>query len=142
MQIPKANTGAGAPPVEDGLVKLRFDDLKLRDHEDWATEQDKFGKPDDGQRYHFEFTLLDGDKKVVYNEGDPIEVEAVTRTATGAKSNFAALWEGILSKAEFIAWQADEPFDGEKVKGRVLDGQVGHNKSGWPQVERIIGISK
>lgn len=142
LALPKANTGAGAPPVEDGLCLLRFDDLVLKEHEDWATDSDKFGKPDDGQRYHFQFTLLDEDRSVVYHEGDPIELEALTRTATGSKSNFAAILEGILTPQEFALWQADQPFDDSTLRGRIVNGKVAHNKSGWPFVESVIGIAK
>lgn len=140
--LPAANKGSGAPTIEDGLCLLRFDDLVAKAHDDWATDKDKFGKPDDGQRFHFSFTLVDASRQVVYEEGEPIEVEAVTRTATGSKSNFAAILKGILTPQEFALWEADQPFDGSKLQGRIINASIGHNKSGWPQVESTLGEAK
>lgn len=145
--IPTANAGGDAPEVEDGLALVRFDDLELRNHEDWAGT-DKFGKADNGDRFHFLFTLMASPTEVAYDpasEGDPIELEALTRTATGERSNFAALMGGILTPQEFAAWQAatkDNPFDGSATKGRLLNAKIAHNKRGWPYVESIIGIAK
>lgn len=145
MTLPTANSGGDAPEVEDGLALLRFDDLVLKEHPDWAGT-DKFGKADDGRRFHFLFTLLDEGREVVYTEdGDPIDLEALTRTATGEKSNFAAIMSGILTAQEFAAWQAataDEPFDGSAAQGRIVNGKIAHNKRGWPYVESVIGIAK
>ena len=143
--LPTANAGGDAPEVDDGLALLRFDDLILKDHPDWAGT-DKFGKADSGQRFHFIFTLMDEDRAVVYTEdGDPIELEALTRTATGEKSNFAAIMSGVLTPQEFAAWQAateDEPFDASAAKGRIVNGKIAHNKRNWPFVEAVIGIAK
>lgn len=144
FNLPVANKGGNAPQVEDGLALLRFDDLVLREHEDWAGT-DSFGKPDDGRRFHFVFTVLDEDQAVVYQDGDPVEIEATTRTATGEKSNFAAIMSGLLTPQEFAAWQAateDDPFDGSALPGRIVNAKIAHNKKGWPQVESVIGIAK
>lgn len=143
MQLPQANAGSGAPEVDEGLTLLRFDDLVLKEHPDWATESDKFGKSDDGQRYHFVFTVLDESRQVVYgDDGDEINVEAVTRTATGAKSNFAAHMKGLLTPSEFALWSANQPFDGSVLPGRVVMGNIENNKSGWPQVAAVLPAPK
>lgn len=139
--LPKANAGGDAPTVEDGLVVLRFDDLVLKEHEDWAGT-DQYGHADDGKRFHFQFTLLDAAHQVCYEEGDPIELEALTRTATGEKSNFAKILKGILTPAEFLAWQANEPFDGEVIKGRAVNGVIAHSTKGWPNVAQVISNAK
>lgn len=146
MKLPTANKGGDAPQVEDGITLVRFDDILLKAHPDWAGT-DAFGKADDGQRYHFVATLLDEDGKVLYGEDDPepIVLEAMTRTATGEKSNFAKHLKGILTAKEFILWQnatEDEPFDGEVVKGRILLAEVSHNKKDWPQIEQFLGQPK
>jgi len=142
MQLPTANQGGDYPQVEDGLTLARFDDLILRDHPDWAGP-DKFGHDDTGQRYHFCFTLVDEDtRQAVYVEDDPLELEALTRTATGEKSNFAAILKGILTATEFAAWQANEPFDGEKMKGRIVTVEVGHSTKGYPQIKQTLGQPK
>jgi hypothetical protein len=145
--LPTFNTGAGAPEVEDGLALARFDDLVLKEHPDWAGT-DKFGKADDGNRFHFLFTLVDEDHAVVYDpesEGDPIELEALTRTATGEKSNFFAIMSGLLTAKELAAYQAataDDPFDGSELPGRVYNVKIAHNKRGWPFIEDVISVAK
>ncbi len=145
FNLPAANRGGNVPTVEDGLAVVRFDDLVLKEHVAWAGT-DKFGKEDSGERYHFMFTLADEAHDILYSEdGDPIELEALTRTATGEKSNFAALMQGILTAQEFAAWQAateTEPFDGSAAQGRFLNVKIAHNKKDWPFVESVIGIAK
>lgn len=145
MQLPKSNKGGTAPEVEAGLAIVRLDDIVLRDHPDWAGT-DNFGNADDGKRYHFLTTLLDEDRAVVYADGEPIELEAMTRTATGKKSNFRAHMEGILTAAEFAAWDADQPLPEDAkvgpVQGRILNAKVGHNKNDWPLIEDFVGIAK
>jgi hypothetical protein len=144
FNLPVMNTGAGAPQVEDGLALARFDDLVLKPHPDWAGT-DKFGHEDDGQRFHFLFTVLDEDYRVVYDEGDPVEIEAVTRTATGEKSNFFAVLSGLLTPKELAAYQAataEDPFDGSDLPGRIVNVKIAHNKKNWPFIEAVISVAK
>jgi hypothetical protein len=142
FQLPVANAGGDAPEVADGLALVRFDDLVLKAHPDWAGK-DKFGKDDSGDRFHFLFSKMASPTEVEYQEsGDPIDLEALTRTATGEKSNFAAIMSGILTPQEFAAWQAataEQPFDGSAAQGRLLNAKIAHNKRGWPFVEAVIG---
>lgn len=144
--FPTPTAGAGAPQVDDGLALWRFDDIKLVTHEDWAVEKDQFGKADDGRRYHFVGTVMEDLKTPKFgDDGDPIEIERLTRTATGKRSNFREVMESLLTPQEFQAFLAatpDSPFDGSKVRGRVYNIKVGHSSSGWPQVEDIIGVAK
>lgn len=144
--FPTANSASTAPEVEDGLALARFEDLKLVDHPDWAGT-DQYGNADDGRRYHFVFALVDEKGEPIYdvNSGDPVELERLTRTATGKRSKFREVMEGLLTPAEFtqfLAATADNPFNGEKVKGRVYNIKVGHSASGWPNVEDVIGVAK
>lgn len=146
MKLPTANKGGDAPDVEEGLNRVRFDDLILKQHPDWAGT-DNFGNADSGERYHFLCTLLDEEKKVVYDAetGDPITIEALTRTATGAKSNFAKHLKGILTAAEFAQWEnatEDEPFDGSVMQGRILLVMVEKNKKDWPFIAQFLGQPK
>ena len=142
--LPPKNTGAGAPEVEDGLALARFDDLQLREHEKWAGT-DQYGNADDGRRYHFLFTLVDDAHEVMYQDGDPIELESLTRTATGERSNFYANITGLLDAKELAAYNAataDDPWDGSSLPGTVYNVKIAHNKGGWPFVEQIIGKAK
>lgn len=144
--FPTPTAGAGAPQVEDGLALARFDDIRLVEHEDWAVEKDAYGNKDDGRRYHFVFTLMENKTTEAYGEdGDPIQLERLTRTATGKRSGFRAVMQGILTPAEFEAFlsaTADAPFNGNKVKGRVYNVKVTHSSGGWPQIEDVIGVAK
>lgn len=146
MQLPKSNKGGSAPEVEAGLAVVRLDDIVERAHPDWAGT-DNFGNADDGARYHFLTTLVEGaDRAVVYAEGEPVELEAMTRMATGKKSNFRAHMEGILTAAEFAAWDADQPLPEDAkvgpIQGRFINVKVGHNKNGWPLIEDFISPIK
>lgn len=143
--FPTANSAGAAPQVDDGLALARFEDIRLVEHPDWAGT-DQYGNADDGRRYHFVFTLMDSKSEEKFGEdGDPIQLERLTRTATGKRSKFREVMEGLLTPSEFeafLAATADAPFDGQKVKGRVYNIKVGHSASGWPNVEDVIGVAK
>lgn len=144
--FPTPTAGAGAPNVEDGLALWRFDDIRLVEHEDWAVDKDQYGNKDDGRRFHFVGTLMESKTEEKYGEdGDPIELEKLTRTATGKRSGFRAVMEGLLSPKEFeqfLAATADSPFNGSQVRGRVYNVKIKHSTSGWPQIDDIIGVAK
>ena len=144
--FPTPNAAASAPQVEDGLALARFDDIRLVEHEDWAVEKDNYGKADDGRRYHFVFTVMEDKNTERYgDDGDPIVIERLTRTATGKRSGFREVMTGLLTPAEFeqfLAATPDAPFNGSKVKGRLYNIKVTHSTGGWPQVEDVIGIAK
>jgi hypothetical protein len=144
--FPTPNGASSAPQVEDGLALWRFDDIRLVEHEDWAVDRDAYGNKDDGRRYHFVGTLMEDKTTPVYGEdGDPVELEKLTRTATGKRSGFRAVMEGLLTPAEFERFlnsTAEAPFNGAAIRGRVYNIKVGHSKSDWPHVEDIIGQAK
>lgn len=148
--LPTKNAG-GAPQVDDGLALARFDDLLARHVESFVTASDKYGKADDGNRLELAFTLVDEKHQVMYDpasEGDPIELrnaKSIRPSATGERSNFYEYLTGLLTPAELAAWEAateDAPFDGSAMPGRVYNVKISHSKSGWPQVEQVIGIAK
>ena len=144
--FPTPNASAAAPQVEDGLALARFDDIRLVEHPDWAVDKDNFGNPDNGQRYHFVFTLMEDKTTEAYgDDGDPITIEKLTRTATGKRSKFREVMQGLLTPAEFesfLSATADTPFNGSKVRGRVYNIKVTHSSGGWPQVDDVIGVAK
>lgn len=149
FNIPGPGSGAGAPDVEDGLAVVRFDDIRERHVPAFVTDKDNFGKPDDGNRLDFMFTLLTEDGEVAYgDDGDPIELrqaKACKPGSTGPKSNFREYLSGILTPKEMAAWEAstpDDPFDGSAIPGRKLNVKISHNGRGWPEVETVIGIVK
>lgn len=146
--LPTRTAGAGAPEIEDGLQLARFDDLKIVKHPDWAGIDD-YGHNDDGQRYHFQFTMLDKDDPNhpvlddSSSEGDPLELEALTRLATGARSGFRKHLSKLLTPAELAAYDAATPedqFKADFLPGRIVHVSVTHSKGGWPQIESVVGI--
>lgn len=156
MNIPAPTRGGGAiPDIADDIYVARFDDIVLREHPDWAQPKDKFGKEDDGMRFHFLFTMLDEDRQPVLladvkeDAEDPTEefvLEAMTRNMSShEKSNAYALLKGILTPAEFIAWAEqtpDNPPDFSAVAKREVNVQVAHNDKGWPQIKATLGPAK
>lgn len=144
--FPTATSGSAAPEVEDGLALWRFDDIRLVEHEDWAVDRDNYGNKDDGRRYHFVGTLMDSKTDPKYGEdGDPIELEKLTRTATGKRSGFRSVMEGLLTPKEFeqfLAATPENPFNGAAIRGTVYNVKVGHSDGGWPRIEDIIGRAK
>lgn len=128
------------PEVADGLALSRFDGMAIEKHPDWATESDKFGKPDSGDRIRFEWTLLDEETgAVLYGEdGDPVVVNQLTRVFFGAQSRTYALLKGILTKAELALVDAKEPIDSDALIGRINNLNISHNEKGWPQIDAVI----
>lgn len=152
MNIPAPTSAAGsAPEIEDGLYVARFNDIYHKVHEDWAQERDKFGKADDGGRFHFNFTILDEDRNPVVPENaedpdDTLDLEALTRNMSShEKATSFALLKGILTPVEFQLWlasTAEAPADLSAVGGREVNVQVSHNSKGWPQIEATLGPAK
>lgn len=140
INIPAPSAGAGAPNVDAGLKPAIFKDLTLNEHPDWATESDKFGKPDNGQRYHFIFAILDKPGgKPLYEDGDPVILDIKTRTATGPRSGFRAVLEGILTAAELAAWEVGGAIDAEAIQDREVTLNVTRKTpDAWPQIEDVL----
>jgi hypothetical protein len=152
MNIPAPTGGASeAPDIEDGLYVARFNDIYHKVHEDWAQERDKFGKVDDGGRFHFNFTILDEEREPVIPEDaetpdDTLDLEALTRNMSShEKATSHALLKGILTPIEFQLWLAstkEAPADLSAAGGREVNVQVSHNSKGWPQIEATLGPAK
>jgi len=155
MNIPAPTAAGGIPQIEDGLYVVRFNDIYLKVHEDWATPKDKFGKVDDGSRFHFNATVLDADRNPVMladvkdEVDDPtieFTLEAMTRNMSShEKANSHILLKGILTPGEFNLWLAstpENPADLSAVEGREVNAQVTHNSKGYPQIEAFLGPAK
>lgn len=155
MNIPAPTKGGTIPQIEDGLYVARFDDIYHKVHEGWATPKDRFGKPDDGGRFHFKATILDEDRNPVMlvdvnpDAEDPTEefaLECMTRNmSSDERANSYAYLKGILTTAEFDLWSAstpEAPADLSAVAGRLVNIQVSHNDKGWPQIEAFLGPAK
>jgi hypothetical protein len=145
--FPTEGAGSGAPQVDDGLALWRLDDIQVEVHEQWAVDKDQYGRPDDGRRIHFIGTLMDSKTEEHFGEdGDPVQLEKLTRPSTGPRSGTAAVMEGLLTPVEFKAWQAavaaKQPYNNAAAKGRVYNVKIKHSQGGWPQIEDVIGQAK
>lgn len=136
--------GAEAPDIENGSYLARFDGMTIEEHPDWAqtAEQNKFGKADSGRRIRFNFTLLDEGGDELYDDGDPVEVNALTREAFGLRSNAYALFAPILTAAEKAAFEAGEDLDSDDIEGRKVMVAVEQRKNGWPIVTAVMPLPK
>lgn len=128
------NEGGQTPTVDDGKYVARFDGMTILEHPKFVKDSDKFGKPDDGRRVHFGFTLLDEDGDEVYDDGDPVTVEAMTRVAFGERSNAYAIFKPLLTEAELAQFDAGEDLDGESIEGRTIGIEVKNNDKGFSNV--------
>ena len=161
MNIPGATNSQGeAPEVEDGLYVAKFVGVESRHVPSFVTDKDKFGHPDDGNRIDFNFALLDEDgNPVLKGDGDDPDDILILRQAksikvlsSGEKSNSYAMLKGILTPAELALFietgKGDEAADAawaaaaEKVDGRIVNVQVTHSSTGWPQIEAALGPVK
>lgn len=161
MNIPNATDSAGeAPEIEDGLYVARFEDVAVRVVEQFITEKDQFGKPDDGTRFDLLATILDEDRAPVVksNAEDPDDfltlrqAKSIKKFSSDDRSNAYMYLKGILTGVEMSLWAAsgkgDEAADaawaaaGAKVNGREVNVQVSHNAKGWPQIEAFLGAAK
>ncbi len=156
MNIPAPTSSAGTPPtIEDALYVARFNDIYAKVHEDWATDKDKFGKVDDGTRFHFNVTILNEDREPVLlmdvkdeveDPTETLDLEALTRNMSShEKSSAFGFLKGILTPVEFQLWLAstpENPADLSAVGGREVNVQVTHNAKGWPQIEAFLGPAK
>jgi hypothetical protein len=153
VNIPAPVASGSAPEIEDGLYVVRFNDIDYRVVEQFKTDKDKFGKPDDGGRFDFSATVLDDERKPVLlpeaeSPDDTLDLrqaKSVKVFSSDERSNSYFYLKGILTPQEFQLWlasTAENPVDLSSVSGRVLMAQVSHNDKGWPQIEAFLGAAK
>lgn len=134
--------GAGAPDVEDDIYDGTFDGVVPEQHDDWKTEADNFGHPDNGARWRFNFSLYDTDGSALYDEGDPLVVSTLTKPSMHKKSNGYAIMKGVLTASELAVVDAGEKLDIAPIIGRKVQVQIKHNASGWPFVAQVLPARK
>ena len=127
---------ADAPDIEDGVYGAKFLGVELQKHPDWAGVN-QFGKEDSGDRFHWTFVICENGEPV-YDEGEPLELEATTNTTMAAKSNAAGILKGLLTPAEYSAAEAGNGPKDSDIEGRMCQVTVEHSKSGWP---RVVGVT-
>lgn len=140
MGVQISKSSASAPEFEDNVYDARFDGVSAESHPEWATENGTFG-PDNGERFRFDFTLFEGGR-MLYNDGDPFTINALTSQAMGKKSKFALYMKGILTPVEAAMIEAGENIDSDTIKGRMVQLALSHNDNGWPKIDAIIPAKK
>lgn len=125
---------ADAPDIEPGLYDARFEGV-----------ESKFisgGQYGDGDRFVWHFTLLDDDGSVLYDGGDPIEVDSLTsksmNTTSKTKPKALRYLQALLSGAEYDLFLDSKGIEAETLIGRVVQVDVIIRESGWPTVVNVL----
>jgi hypothetical protein len=146
MNIPKPTAGEGKiVEIEDGFYPALFRGIEPREHPNWAVEKDQFGNPDDGNRMHFLFRILDEDWQpaIPANADEPdetIDLDAMTRNlSSDSRSNAYELLKGILTPPQFAQWEAGDEID--SPDDPVVMVRVEHNKKNYPFVAATLGLA-
>jgi hypothetical protein len=134
---------AEAPDIEPGIYDLRFDGTTATTVKGGQYTKDTVnGDP----KLEWHFTVLDEDGDVVYDKGDPVEVQALT----GVRFNITAktvpgevkVLKAILNAGEFAEFMAGNGTEEETLLGRVVQGEIYIKESGWLGVTNIIPARK
>jgi len=133
---------AGAPKVEAGLQPARFDGFAYTEHPDWAGDG-KFGY-DDGKRLTWSFTLTDEAGEVLYEDGDPVEIEVHNSVNLNTKSDKSknAIWLKNISPEAFAAIDAGKGYQSDKLAGLPCTLLLSVKDNGWPKVESVLPPAK
>ena len=153
MNIPAPVAQGDIPEIEDGIYVARFNDIFQRIVEQFKTESNKFGKPDDGVSFDFNATVLDDERNPVRlgdgsdpdNTLDLRQAKRVPIFSSDERSNSYFYMKGLLTPQEFALWlasTAEAPVDLSHVQGREVNVQVSHSPKGWPQIEAFLGPAK
>lgn len=125
---------AEAPDVEGGLYDAKFNGVTVRRFEG--------GQYGDGDRYVWSFVLLDDDGDVMYDEGDPVEVDGLTSTSTNVLSKTTPkavrFLKALMTPAEFAAFEGGEGIDEDSLIGRVVQVDVAIRDNGWPTISNVL----
>lgn len=129
---------ADAPDVEAGVYDARFDGVTTK-----FVEGGQYG---DGERFVWAFTLLDDDGSVLYDQGDPVEVDSLTSMSTNVASKTTPkavrYLKALLTDAEFAQFSAGEGFAADAIVGRKCQVEVAIRDSGWPTVVSVLPARK
>lgn len=126
---------ADAPNIGDaGLFDGRFEGVSTK-----FVEGGQYG---DGDRYVWNFTLLDDDGEVLYDEGDPIVVDALTSMSLNTQSKTTPkavrFLKALLSAADFAAFENGEGIDMDALVGTVAQVDVALRDNGWPTIVNVL----
>lgn len=125
---------ADAPDVEPGIYDARFDGVEKK-----YIEGGQFG---DGDRLEWQFTLLDDEGAVLYDGGDPIEVQGLTSMSTNVLSKTTPkavrYLKALMTAEEFAAFSEGKGVGASNLVGRTVQVEVAIRDSGWPTVANVL----
>jgi len=134
---------AEAPDIEAGIYDLRFDGTTKTSLKTGQYVKDTVnGDP----KLEWHFTVLDEDGEVIYDDGDPVEVQ----TLTGVRFNITSkvvpgevkVLKAILTPAEFTSFMDGNGTEEDKLLGRVVQGEIFVKENGWLGLTNIIPARK
>jgi hypothetical protein len=135
---------ADAPDISEfvGVRDFRFDG-----DEATISKGGKYQKnPEGDPKLLWNFTALDDDGDPLYVEGDPIEVQVMTGVGFNIASKTVPaevkMLKVLATKEEFQAFLDGKGIKGEKLVGRIVQGELFVKESGWPGVTNIIPARK
>lgn len=130
-----STTSAGAPDIDPGIYPARFDGVAAK-----VLEKSQF----DPNVYIWSFTLLDEDGATLYDEGEPVTVEALTSRSFNVKSKTTPravrYLKAIMTDAEFARFEIGETVPEEDLVGRTIQLLLSTNDNGWPKVDDVIRV--
>lgn len=125
---------ADAPHVDAGMYDARFDGIETK----FITG----GQYGDGDRFQWNFTLLDDDGNELYDGEEPIQIDTLTSTSlnTTSKTQPRALryLKALLSQPEYDAFVNGAKFDASNIVGRRVQVEVYIRDTGWPSISAIL----
>jgi hypothetical protein len=135
-EILEATTkAADAPDVEAGFWDAKFAGVTRK-----FIEGGDYGN---GERYVWEFQLLDDDGADLYDKGEPVIVDGLTslsfNTTSKTKPKALRYMAAILSEAEFATWVAGEAkLDATELVGRLVQVEIFTRDNGWPSISNVL----
>jgi hypothetical protein len=125
---------ADAPDIEGGLYDAKFEGV--------TTKFIEGGQYGDGDRFVWNFTLLDDDGAVLYDAGDPIVCDALTSMSLNTKSKTqpkaVRFFKALASAEEFEAFEDGEGVDMDSLIGRIAQVDVAIRDNGWPTIVNVL----
>jgi hypothetical protein len=135
----KNTPSASAPDIDPGLRPALLTGITQVAHPEWAGPN-KFGNYDNGDRWHWEFTLLDDDGQPAYEDGDPVTITQINSATFNTKSDKSknALWVKAVAPDVFRSVDAGLAPTAEQLENLPCMILVEIKENGWPVVTNVL----
>lgn len=129
---------ADAPDIEAAIYDAKFDGV--------STKEVTGGQYGDGERLVWAFTILDDEGDVLYDAGEPIELDGLTSMSTNVASKTTPkavrYLKALMTPAEFAEFEAGNGIPASDLVGRVVQVEVAIRDSGWPTIANVLPARK